>query len=284
MGFQSASDAMRTKLRDAIAASAFAGTPVQYDNGPLEHPDASPWLRHELGWGWGQGVELGSGASHRRGGAATTEVYVPVEEGDKQALELADVVASAFRLAKVDGVLFGAPSLRRVGRIAGLGAGSDWWRVDVLCPYRVDLAAALAGDGPGSVTSWQAVHNAARSRFKTKIADPEALPTQYDNAPLDPPNDASWAHVAVLPGEGALVARGAVRRYRAPGVMVVVLSIPVEAGDKEALVLADKVDAAFRAVADAGVVYRTPWLRAVGRVEAWWQAAVNVPFYADLLS
>jgi len=134
-----------------------------------------------------------------------------------------------------------------------------------------------------TVSSNEALHVAINSRFHTSVATPQSLTTkvQYDNAPFDPPDNATWVRVSILAGEPVTVEFGDSMRYRTPGVMDALISIPIESGTKDALELADVIAAAFRYVTAGGVTYGLPGVRTMGRSGSWWQINVSCPFYAD---
>lgn len=136
--------------------------------------------------------------------------------------------------------------------------------------------------------SAQSIAIAIRSRFKAQVETPQSLTAkvQYDNAPLDPPDDgtALWVRFAVVLGENRQIdigGSGGTNGYRRVGVAYASIFAPIETGDAAALTLADIVAAAFRSVTAGGVTYRTPTIRPLGRQGAWWQINVECPFYAD---
>ena len=125
--------------------------------------------------------------------------------------------------------------------------------------------------------------NTIRSRFKTQIADILSLPTQYDNQSYTKPANVLWCRLTILTGESFQASFGGAggKRFRTPGTMVAQLFNPVGLGDKAALAAADSIVAAFRAVTDTGVVFRTPSVQRIGRTESEWQINVTCPFYVD---
>ena len=132
-----------------------------------------------------------------------------------------------------------------------------------------------------------ALQNAANSRFKTMVEDPESVPTQYDNFPFERPADKLWVRWSILPGTSDQVSTGGGAgsdRFRTPGVCRATIFAPVESGTKKSHDLAKLIVAAFRAVTASGVTYRTPSVTNIGRNGKWWVTDVEVPFYTDTIA
>ena len=130
--------------------------------------------------------------------------------------------------------------------------------------------------------SHETLANTIRSRFKTQVADVESLPTQYDNAPLDKPENAEWARITIKESESNQTSiGGSTNQHRTVGVLIVQLFAPWGQGDKEARRLADVVKAAFLAITVSGVRFRTPSVIPVGRTGDEWQINVSCPFEKD---
>lgn len=103
-----------------------------YDNGPDEHPDDALWVRWTVLPGASNQIELGANPSYRTVGVAVAQIFQPIKQGDKAALELADVIVTTFRAVTDTGVKFLVPSVRVVGR------DGAWWQVNVTCPFQCD--------------------------------------------------------------------------------------------------------------------------------------------------
>ncbi len=131
--------------------------------------------------------------------------------------------------------------------------------------------------------TFEALANIIRSRFKTQIADVLSLFTQYDNQKADNPDNEIWCRLTIGFGESTQVANGGVgnNTFRTPGVMTAQIFAPMGMGEKGSYVIADAIKTAFRCVTDSGVVFRTPSIQRIGRVENSWQVNVNCPFHAD---
>lgn len=106
--------------------------PTVYDNAPDPHLDDAAWARLTINYGDSRLLEIGARPSYRTIGSAIAQLFYPVETGDGDALEAADVVSSAFRRVTVTGVKFLVPSVKSVGRT------EKWWQVNVTCPFQCD--------------------------------------------------------------------------------------------------------------------------------------------------
>ena len=131
--------------------------------------------------------------------------------------------------------------------------------------------------------SWSAMANTIRSRFKTQIATPESLITQYDNHSLDNPDNEIWCRLTIKSGETTQESIGSPssNRDRTDGVMIAQLFAPIGNGDGDLRELAETIRAAFKRVTESGVTFRTPKIKEIGRVGKEWQINVDCPFYAD---
>jgi len=125
--------------------------------------------------------------------------------------------------------------------------------------------------------------NTIRSRFKTSVADPLSLVTQYDNQTLDNPDNANWCRLTIKSGETMQVSIGSPssQRERTRGVMIAQLFGPVGQGDGALRGIADSIKSAFRRVTDSGVTFLTPSIEERGLFGDAWQVNVICPFYAD---
>ena len=105
---------------------------VVYDNAPDPHLDDQPWARFTVRPGASRLLEVGARPAYRTIGSVIAQLFHPVETGDGPGLELADVVALAFRRITVSGLRFLVPSVQNVGR------SDKWWQVNVTCPFQCD--------------------------------------------------------------------------------------------------------------------------------------------------
>jgi len=128
----------------------------------------------------------------------------------------------------------------------------------------------------------ETLHNTIRKRFKDQVETPQSIKVAYDNAPFVRPNNAIWARWSILTGVSFQASTGGqTNRFRTSGVAIAQIFGPIEAGDKAILVIVDVIKSAFRRVTDTGVVFKTPSVITLGRMENEWQINVQCPFYAD---
>lgn len=139
------------------------------------------------------------------------------------------------------------------------------------------------------MTSGQA-SNVAKSRFEQNVQLPFELEVEYDNGPLlTPPDDAIWARVKIVDGDGEQLSLGSSKHFRTMGLMIVQLFGPLGTGDADLREIADQIATGvdgnginlFRSVKADGLTWRTPSVTNVGRSENWWQINVTCPFYYE---
>jgi hypothetical protein len=131
--------------------------------------------------------------------------------------------------------------------------------------------------------TYEALHNAIRSRFETEVADALSLKTIYDNDPTQPPTDNSlWCRFTVLDGASRRIVNG-IGEYRLVGVAVAQLFGPIGLGDKTLQQKVDAVVAAFRGRSAEGVRYGDAYEQRVGQTREgdYYQINVVCPFSAD---
>ncbi len=113
-----------------------SGLLVQYDNEDTEDIlDNTRWVRLAIKLGNSRQVSMGVNPRHRADGIMIASVFVPFSMGDQAAMQIADIIETAFRGAKANGVVFRTPTTETIGRI------SDSWQVNVSCPFYVDFIA-----------------------------------------------------------------------------------------------------------------------------------------------
>ena len=128
--------------------------------------------------------------------------------------------------------------------------------------------------------TFEAMHNAIRSRFRTQIEGPLSLATLYDNQNADPPDDAVWCRLTVLNGDARAVELGGTLD-RSNGVMTAQLFGPIGLGDASLLRIADRIAAAFKRAAADGVRFQVPYVNNLGRNHNNWQINVVCPYVVD---
>jgi len=107
--------------------------PTQYDNdGSFTRPKGAPWCRFTVLQGETAQVTAGGFKRFRQPGVAIAQLFMPLGEGDKRGLELADAVKLAFRSVTAAGVIYRSPSVQNMGRQEGE------WQLNVSCPFFAD--------------------------------------------------------------------------------------------------------------------------------------------------
>lgn len=133
---------------------------------------------------------------------------------------------------------------------------------------------------------YAATESTIRSRFATLWAS--ARPTVrifHDNAGNDvqPPQNAAWVRLTILPGTSQQVEMGRLRRWRRVGVVTVQIFVPAASGTGLATELSDSVIQIFEGITVSGVIFRATSLNRVGLDGAWLQYNATTPFQADEL-
>lgn len=248
-------------------------------NQPLPPADGSPYLRFLNAWGETTQVAAGGeGHRYRTEGIAVASLFTPLRDGDATLLSHARRIAAPFRDQS-----FGGIQIQSGISIIRVGVQGAYWRTNVHIPWVafedgvVPEVAAISGGDPDLEGAVMVV----RDRFKTEIADPNSLPTQYDNDAFDPPVDGetSWAHWSVRIAAEDVEIGGGFRHT--PGLATANLFVPAGSGTHDALLLAGEIVTAFRSVADRGVTFQSPSLSRTGRAGSWWQINVRCPFYFE---
>jgi len=134
MSFETAGNTIRSRFATQFALIQ-PTVPIHYDNDAGDPPDSGPWVRLTILDGDASQVSLGATRRWRNPGVVTIQVFVEVGIGDGLAREIADDVAAIFRGVTVSGVIFRAPSIRRVG------PDGKWYQVNVSTPFQFDILA-----------------------------------------------------------------------------------------------------------------------------------------------
>jgi len=254
-----------------------------YSNEPEQVPEDAVWARFEVVHEEQTTITSGNNGKHiyRKRGLARTTVFVPLQSGDNEALEVIDFVDVAFRDI-TDQIIYHTPRVLHVGQV------ERWYVTQIDCPWRFDEVRPpqIAGGG-FDLPGFETLHNAVRTRFSTLVETPESVTTLYDNDPQQPPEDGLWVRWSVRPGESIRVENGGApntHRYRTPGIAVAQVFFPLQEGENIQLALIDVIVPAFRGVTAAGVTYQTPRVQQIGKDGRWWQINVVVNFYADVIA
>jgi hypothetical protein len=128
--FEDAQKAIETKFSTAWGTT----TEVAYDNVDYVPPaNVLQWVRLNVLNGATIVAGLaGSANLYRTAGVVVIQIFIKEGEGVRQGLLLADTAAAIFRGTQVDGVLYRAPSIVRVGPSDG------WYQVNVNIPFQWD--------------------------------------------------------------------------------------------------------------------------------------------------
>lgn len=115
-------------------------TQIAWPNRDFTPPQKAAWLNVSIQSGDAAQIEMGRDrATHRHPGIVTVQVFVPVNWGDKTALDYADQVAALFRRQRVSieddqlelwgSIVFRSPSVRSIG------ADGAFFQVNVSIPF-----------------------------------------------------------------------------------------------------------------------------------------------------
>ncbi len=136
--------------------------------------------------------------------------------------------------------------------------------------------------------SYEAGHNEIRKRLKDNLPvsiDPN-LNVNWPNVSFTPPNPpAIWMRVNIFSGEAVQLTIGSVTNaHRFPGVIVIQIFAPLNAGDKDILAMADTVAGIFRNWCGTTVSCGTATVKAIGPDgQGWYQVNVVIRFHRDEL-
>jgi hypothetical protein len=130
MGYEDITNEITTKVKEVTTANSY---PVVYDNDPATTPTVDYWCHSSLAFGNANKIELGTSGLNRNAGVLTIVVVGPTGKGTGLSLEMADILASAFRNLTLGGYIrFKTPRIENVGRV------NKKWNVNVICPFEAD--------------------------------------------------------------------------------------------------------------------------------------------------
>lgn len=121
---------IRTRFRDLIEQP--RGVAVQYDNGVFTKPETGPWVNFSIRCGTPAWIEFGAVKTKRTVGIATAMIFVPLDEGDAEALDLADFIDQSFAPSTIDGVSYRTVEIRTIGESRGV------WQVNAIINFYFD--------------------------------------------------------------------------------------------------------------------------------------------------
>lgn len=135
MSYEAQDNALRTRFSTQYALG--TNHPVAYPNAEFTQPVDSPWLRFVVQDTEARQASMGDPGNnfYRHPGLVTVMIFTPLNQGDAEALQIADEVAAIFRNWQdpTTRVFF-----RRPPYVRRVGAESKWYHVNVLCPFERD--------------------------------------------------------------------------------------------------------------------------------------------------
>ena len=130
--------------------------------------------------------------------------------------------------------------------------------------------------------TYEAMHNAIRSKFQTDIVSGgHAATVVYDNEREAHPSDTTWVEANVMDTDTELVGTGARQTYRMRGELRATIRRPLQQGDAISLRLCDAIRSSFNRVIADGVHYSATSIGEFNRSEQYWETTAVTPFYQD---
>jgi len=121
--------AIRRRFRDQVQN--VRQVPTQFGDHPFDRPDAV-WARVTIIFGESTQVSRGQTKRFRDTGLVMIELFDPINDGDAELSELADLVCEAFRAVQSEGVTYATPRYEEMGR------RDSEWQINVVCPFYAD--------------------------------------------------------------------------------------------------------------------------------------------------
>lgn len=218
--------------------------------------------------------------AYRFTGVLQISILEPRAIGDGVLTEALDFLANELRYADEGEVHLEVPS---VAQGSANISGADRPARTLSVPFYLDEANDVDFGSAGAQVEHDGIAEVCRSRFQDEVATPLGIAANYDNAPWEQP-DAPWAAVSVLFGDSQLTTFGVPgERYVTRGILQVQIHVAAGVGASDALAIADAFFDAFHSIADRGVLFSTPEVRASTRVGPYWQVLAQVPFSAETI-
>jgi len=132
MSWETTHNAVNSRFKTQVADTQSVAT--IYDNFPGDPPVDTIWVRWSVRQAVASQVSF-SGASSgrfRHPGLAIAQIFVPVDSGTQDGIQLADIIKAAFRAVTVASVTYQTPYFTQVGVTDG------WWQMNVSCPFYFD--------------------------------------------------------------------------------------------------------------------------------------------------
>lgn len=128
-------------------------------------------------------------------------------------------------------------------------------------------------------------YKSIRDKYVADVETAMGLTTQYENMPFTRPEDTMYAKFTIIPGGTQQQSLGApTKRFRSTGLLIVSVFVPLETGDQDVVQKCDAIALSFASKTYQSVVFNTPSVIRVGRVDKWWQYNVSCPWYLDKLA
>lgn len=136
MTYEAQDNAIRTRFSTVYAGG--TNHPVAYPNAEFKtQPVDDVWLRFVMQDAGANQISMGDPGNnfHRHTGLLTFMIFTPLNQGDAEALQVADEVAAIFRgwQDPTTRVFFRQPPFVR-----RIGADGKWYQVNLLCPFERD--------------------------------------------------------------------------------------------------------------------------------------------------
>lgn len=280
--YETMHDAIRSRVGSVVEDS--LGIPVAWPNEATTPPTLGLWAEVVLEHVSCERIASGRPAKRYRK-AATLRVVLRqrLGIGDGAVATAARQVRDGLQDAVVSGVRYHLGSLGRSGReersTEDIGGSGSVWRVDVVVQVTADDDTTPdAARTPAFNVHLDDALDAIRTRFGRDVADPQTLPTAYDNQSFTPPAGLLWAMLHIELGSTADQGVGALRHTALPGVAFASLFSPLGIGESAALTIADAIVLRFRDTHESGVTFDSPTVRTPGRSGAFWHTSVAIPF------
>lgn len=102
-------------------------------------------------------------------------------------------------------------------------------------------------------------------------------PVAYENS--EESHSEEWVRIVIQNGEAFQASLGDNPVFRYPGIVIVQIFTPNDAGSGRAVELADYVEAIFKNLSISGIQFRVPQVRRVNNETEWYQINVSTDFY-----
>jgi len=127
--------AVSTRFKEQLVDTGdIAASNVSYDNDAMIEPAMSGvWCRVSVRTNNSDQTEYGTQKRFRITGVLFVQVFSPINQGDAEALALADKIDVAFKSLNAGGVRYFTPSITPIGR------DLSWWQINITCPFKGEI-------------------------------------------------------------------------------------------------------------------------------------------------